>query len=886
VLKRCIILGVVVVFAGAGCFPPLPAEDEDIDVNDTSAVDDTTDPVDTTAADDTLVPDAAEEDTGAGDTSPPEDTSQDTLVPLDTVTPEDTAAPVDTVEPDDTATPVDTVEPQDTSVPEDTVEPTDTATPQDTVEPVDTVTPQDTVEPVDTVTPQDTSEPVDTVIAEDTVPPQDTVQDTTVVLTCPGGCVASTTPCKVSQCDTSTGTCVEVDADNGSTCDDGLVCTIGDKCLDGECLSTQNPCDDGIACTADSCDEGLGGCINDDQGCDCAPGRPCGDGEPCNGVETCDLSTYTCTPGTALDDDTPCDDGLVCTVDDSCQGGACTSTTRDCSDELPCSADSCSEELGGCVNDTSACTCTSDDDCPDGNLCDGTAFCDFDADACDPGTPVICQTPANACERATCVPQTGACAIVDREDGTECDDNDVCTTTDTCLDGTCTGTSPVTCTPSNVCQLSLGCDPVHGCLEVPREDGTPCDTPNDEQGSCQSGTCKRLPIVVAGDTHTCAILSDGGLKCWGYSCCGQLGHGNSSDPRPIRDKPPVLADVRSVAGWGNNTCAVRTNGYAYCWGENPVGNLGYGDLMNRGDTPETIPSQLSPIDVGAFSTNIFMAPACVTVNSNGLRCWGPGPLLGAEVLGISDVGTPDGPSPSEVGDIAIDYIAHVKRIAYTAQAKCALLDNHKIRCWGLYYANGASHKDTLGDDEALPDIPVINPTWDAIALDGDGGFGDSHFCAVSSSGELFCWGSNDQHQLGNSTETVFGQPRPPQLINTPVAFRDVAAGEFFTCGLTTSDGVRCWGDSSHGECGQGSTSNVSSVPGTDIELGGPVATLSCGPQHCCAVLRNGEAKCWGYNSSGQLGIDRYIPTQDTWTSDTNNRGDDPGEMPPPSVVLE
>lgn len=331
---------------------------------------------------------------------------------------------------------------------------------------------------------------LDTTTGDTSADPDAVVEDTGGVHPCPSACPAATTPCKVSRCATSTGTCVEVDASDGTPCDDGLLCTISDKCIGGQCLSARNPCDDGIACTADSCDEDLGGCVNDGIACPCGPGVPCGDGNPCNGEETCDLATYTCVSGTPLAENVPCDDKLVCTVDDRCRNQECKGVARDCSDDLPCSVDSCSEELGGCVSDTKDCACSADDGCPtDANLCDGKIFCDVQANSCDPGTPVVCAPPENTCQRAACVSQTGACVVLDKDDGTPCDDGSVCTTTDTCQSGVCTGFAPITCTPSNTCQESVGCDPTLGCLEAPKEEGTPCQTAEGDGGSCDGGFC-------------------------------------------------------------------------------------------------------------------------------------------------------------------------------------------------------------------------------------------------------------------------------------------------------------------------------------------------------------------------------------------------------------
>ena len=744
--------------------------------------------------------------------------------------------------------------------------------------------PVDQPEDVDSAA-ADTANGSDTAALEDTATPpdtgdEDTAADTTQGHPCVGGCAPSTTPCKVSQCDTTTGECVERDATDGVECSDGLVCTVGDRCIGGQCLSAQNGCDDGIACTADSCDEGLGGCVHDGGACECGPGVSCDDKNPCNGVETCDLATYTCAAGAAPPENVPCDDGLACTEDDRCRSQECKGVALNCADGLPCSVDSCDEAFGGCVSDKGACACTGDVDCPDANLCDGKAFCDTGANACAPGTPVTCEAPTNECKRTSCVPATGGCAVFDKDNGTSCDDGSVCTTTDTCQAGVCTGFAPVTCTPSNSCHETAGCDPTLGCLESPKPDGTPCQTPNAEDGSCKTGTCKRLPIVVAGGSHTCAILSDGGLKCWGWNIYGELGQGNTDDnggtpvtPFAVKNIPPVLTSVVGVGVGDGITCAAMMSGDVRCWGNNTLEDLGYGDSLPRGGSPDTIPSVLPPIPLGASVATITSQGyrSCVRTSAGGVRCWGDG--YDYPPLDEATVGTEWGPSIAEAGDIALDPVRSVAIVVNTNfGSSCVLFDDHRIRCWG---SNGplvgSVTATTYGYGSDPPqDAPVINPEWDAIAISA----GSAHVCAVAAGGTVHCWGYNNTYQLGlGDTESR----SVPTHVSSPVSFTMIAAGGNHTCGLTSQGAVRCWGGGAFGQCGTGSTASVTSVPSADLQLGGPAARITSGWGYTCAVLRNGEVRCWGTNDHRQLGVPG---------PQMNAIGDDPGEMPPPAVDLD
>ncbi|MCS5637523.1 MAG: RCC1 repeat-containing protein, partial [Myxococcota bacterium] len=146
--------------------------------------------------------------------------------------------------------------------------------------------------------------------------------------------------------------------------------------------------------------------------------------------------------------------------------------------------------------------------------------------------------------------------------------------------------------------------------------------------------------------------------------------------------------------------------------------------------------------------------------------------------------------------------------------------------------------------------------WAEIA----GGLG--HTCSVSILGEVQCWGFNDAGQLGDGTTTARAYPAPVSGLGaSPII--SVGTGEAFSCALNGLGEMLCWGDNSQGQLGDG-TRNSSLVPILVGGLGGTVESFSPGRQHVCAALTNGNAECWGDNSTGQLGdgnfFDRLVPT--------------------------
>ena len=140
--------------------------------------------------------------------------------------------------------------------------------------------------------------------------------------------------------------------------------------------------------------------------------------------------------------------------------------------------------------------------------------------------------------------------------------------------------------------------------------------------------------------------------------------------------------------------------------------------------------------------------------------------------------------------------------------------------------------------------------------------GNDYTCALTSSGAAYCWGANDQGQLGDGTKTDRARPVP---VVGNLRFLAVSAGAQHTCGLTTAGAAYCWGSNANGELGNGSASGpescpiIASPPGACSTL--PVAaaaalrfvSISAGGSHTCGLTSTGAAYCWGGNLVGQLG---------------------------------
>lgn len=234
---------------------------------------------------------------------------------------------------------------------------------------------------------------------------------------------------------------------------------------------------------------------------------------------------------------------------------------------------------------------------------------------------------------------------------------------------------------------------------------------------------------------------------------------------------------------------------------------------------------------GKATVGIGSMHSCAISSAGGAMCWG------RNAYGTLGDGTRTSRStPGAVSGLMSGVVA----IAAGSYHTCAVGDDSGVKCWGW----NASHQ--LGDGTtALRLTPVaVSGLSSVVAIEA----GVYHTCAVTGAGAAMCWGNNDAGQLGDGTTLPRAAPVAVSRLSSGVVA--IAAGELFSCALTKSGGVWCWGANYEGQLGDGTTSSRS----TPTKIPGLTAVaISAGSKHACAVTTEGAAKCWGYNFDGQLG---------------------------------
>lgn len=354
-----------------------------------------------------------------------------------------------------------------------------------------------------------------------------------------------------------------------------------------------------------------------------------------------------------------------------------------------------------------------------------------------------------------------------------------------------------------------------------------------------SNGAAELAKIDVGDYHSCAITTSGGVKCWGQNTYGQLGNGtNTASSIPV-DVSGLTSGVTNLAVGSFHTCAILTSGAVKCWGSNTNGQLGNGTTTNSNIPVAVTNISSGAVGITAADGNGTSGHSCAVMSTGGIKCWGTNAV---GQLGNGSTATTVS-TPVDVTGLS----AGATLVAAGSLQTCAILTDGTVRCWGSNNSGQLGNGTTTNSSVPV----VVTGLTGVVALKG-GGDNTSKIatCAVTGSGGLKCWGSNSDGQLGNGGTTSSSTPVDVTGLTSGVV--SVALGNRHACASLSTGGVKCWGWGTNGQLGNGGTASSS----TAVQVSGltsGVTAVAAGYEHSCAITSTGGVRCWGNNSSGQLG---------------------------------
>lgn len=319
---------------------------------------------------------------------------------------------------------------------------------------------------------------------------------------------------------------------------------------------------------------------------------------------------------------------------------------------------------------------------------------------------------------------------------------------------------------------------------------------------------------------TCALMSDGTVRCRGGNYRGSLGNGTTASSWGAAVTVTGLADATGLVVGIDYACALRRGGTVACWGANYYGQLGDGTLTDR-LLPTPVRDLVGITQVAAGTTTV-----CARTAGSDVYCWGHFP------------GGRAATRPT-----ALPELMEADEVVVTGVVACIRIPRGAVQCREL----------TFGRDVT---------TAAALAA------GRLHICARLTEGSARCWGSNAQGQLGDGTTTArYDASVDPELRG----IEQLVAGGSHTCALLADGTVWCWGDNWRGQLGLDPTSGETCVDSTREPVScrrrptlvpglRGVVRLAAGGYGTCAIRSDGSVVCFGSTAIGT----NHVPTPVAW----------------------
>lgn len=298
----------------------------------------------------------------------------------------------------------------------------------------------------------------------------------------------------------------------------------------------------------------------------------------------------------------------------------------------------------------------------------------------------------------------------------------------------------------------------------------------------------------------------------------------------------VTTPWRSVhaSSWSARTCALRADGTAFCWGDNHLGATGTG-------VADTIITRPTPVLGGMKFTQLALtvASACGLAPDGQAYCWG-----------ANDYGElGDGSTLSHGAPAPVQTSERFRMLAAGQTHVCGLTGAGTVFCWGAAGEGQAGVPVAVTSEIRTSPVQVQTAQlFTSIAA------GALHTCALTADGSAYCWGWNEYDQGGTTAGSL--TPWTPKPVIGGLHFVSIAAGDQFTCGVTTAGTLTCWGTYWLGTY----TTMYETAPRTIDPAPPSLVAVSTGGSVPCVATASGGAACWGYAAGSRQVHDVILPT--------------------------
>ncbi len=301
-----------------------------------------------------------------------------------------------------------------------------------------------------------------------------------------------------------------------------------------------------------------------------------------------------------------------------------------------------------------------------------------------------------------------------------------------------------------------------------------------------------------------------------------------------------LVPIKTISAGGWHSCALTTDERIFCWGINSSAEVG----ATADTKPHFDPNEVKGFPIGAKPVDVQSGSfhSCALLTGDRVACWG------YNAQGQLGTGTASGQTVSPTNSAkpsAISSLTGATSITLGGQTTCATMPSG-IECLG------SNIFGQLGRGSATPLVDVRSAALGSVIVGVDSFLSAQgrNFAVTRQDGRVVLWGSNGYGEsgIGDAATDIYGPTLYPGLENIASA----TAGNDMTCVVTKERSVKCWGRNTSGQVGQPSGGTITKptlVPNLTNVYRVALSTLSFG----CALTYDGEVYCWGANESGQLG---------------------------------